>query len=70
MITYFLQNQKVLERYGVQPGHSVLLLNGMLIDLESADPFTCVFLLSNSFVCAVQLNAFNQFIEIFCHKRK
>ncbi|XP_063681631.1 UDP-glucose:glycoprotein glucosyltransferase 1-like isoform X2 [Bolinopsis microptera] len=34
------QNQKILERYGVQPGSSVLLLNGMLIDLEGADPFT------------------------------
>ena len=65
MIAYSPQNQKVLERYGVQPGHSVLLLNGMLIDLESADPFTYVFLLN--LVCAVQLNAFNPFIEIFCH---
>ena len=67
MIAYFSQNQKVLERYGVQPGHSVLLLNGMLIDLESTDPFTYVFLII--FVRAVQLNAFNQFIEIFNQKK-
>ena len=36
----FFQNQEILHRYNVQPGSSVLLLNGMLIDLESADPLS------------------------------
>eukprot|EP00116_Pleurobrachia_bachei_P003031 sb/3463293/ len=34
------ENQEVLQRYNVKEGDSVLLLNGMLIDLENADPFS------------------------------